>query len=188
MSDPADAPENAVASENAPPDPPPRAVLLIGMPGCGKSTVGRPLADRLGVPLVDPDLMMLAGEGKTILGDISADLSRAEFLALEERYNLCVPAEPSVVAPGGSVIYCEAAMERFLTFATVVWLDVPVEVLEARLGCLEERAVVIAPGDTLHDLAAERRPLLERWAEIRVDAADRSPQALADEIATRLPG
>ena len=92
-----------------------------------------------------------------------------------------------MIAPGGSVIYCEPAMERFRTFASVVWLDVPVGVLEARLGCLKERAVVIAPGDTLHDLAAQRRPLLERWADLRVDAADRGPGELAGEIADRLP-
>ena len=86
------------------------------------------------------------------------------------------------------MIYCTPAMERFRTFATVVWLDVPVRVLEARLGCLKERAVVIAPGDTLHDLADERRPLLDRWADLRIDAADRPPEDLADEIAGRIAG
>ncbi|NNJ25707.1 shikimate kinase [Alienimonas chondri] len=162
------------------------AVLLIGMPGCGKSTVGKPLAERLNVPFVDPDLLIIAGEGGTVLGDVSENLDREEFLEVETRYNLAVPSEPSVVAPGGSVIYCTPAMERFRTFAVTVWLDVPVEALEPRLGCLKERAVVIAPGATLHDLAAERRPLLEQWADLRIDAADRSPEALVDEIAGRL--
>ncbi len=163
------------------------AVLLIGMPGCGKSTVGAPLAERLGVPFVDPDRLIVAGEGKP-LGDVSAGLDRAGFLELETRYNLAVREEPSVIAPGGSVIYCTPAMERFATFATAVWLDVPVAALEARLGCLKERAVVIAPGATLHDLAAERRPLLDRWADLRIDAADRPPGDLVAEIASRLAG
>ena len=158
------------------------------MPGCGKSTVGRPLAEQLNVPFVDPDLMIIAGEGAAVLGDVSENLDRAGFLELETRYNLAVPAEPSVIAPGGSVIYCDPAMERFRTFATVVWLDVPVAALEPRLGCLKERAVVIAPGDTLHDLAAERRPYLEKWADLRIDAGDRGPEDLAEEIATRLAG
>ena len=161
------------------------AVLLIGMPGCGKSTVGAPLAERLGLPFVDPDLLIVAGEGQP-LGDVGAGLDRAGFLELEQRYNLAVPAEPAVVAPGGSVIYCTAAMERFRTFCRVVWLDVSVEALERRLGCLKERAVVIAPGDTLHDLAAERRPLLEKWADLRIDAADRGPGELVEQIAARV--
>ena len=161
------------------------AVVLIGMPGCGKSTVAAPLAARLGVPLIDPDRRIEAGEGRA-LGAVSAGLDRAGFLDLEDRYNRAVPAGPAVIAPGGSVIYCEPAMRRYRTFAAAVWLDVPVPVLETRLGCLKTRAVVIAPGATLHDLAAERRPLLERWADLHVHAADRPPGEVADEIAAAL--
>ena len=162
-------------------DPRP-AVVLVGMPGCGKSTVGVPLAERLGVPFVDPDRLIEAEHGVP-LGEISSAAgSRAAFLAIENAANLAVPAVPSVIAPGGSVIYCEPAMTRFRTFARVVWLDVPVDELETRLGCLEERAVVIAPGATLHDLAAERRPLLEMWSDVRIDAAGRTPGELAAEI------
>ena len=165
------------------PDVERRAVVLVGMPGCGKSTVGRPLAERLGVPFVDPDRLIEAEHGKP-LGEVSADAgSRAAFLAVEEAANLSVPAAPSVVAPGGSAIYCEAAMARFRTFARVVWLDVPVEELETRLGDLKERAVVIAPGATLHDLAAERRPLLAQWSDVRIDAAVKDVGELVGEIA-----
>ncbi|WP_145358835.1 shikimate kinase [Alienimonas californiensis] len=189
---PADPAPRASSLNDSPPDGPvphrTGAVLLIGMPGCGKSTVGRPLAERLGVPFVDPDLLIIAGEGATVLGDVSENLDRAGFLELETRYNLDVPAEPSVIAPGGSVIYCDPAMERFRTFATIVWLDVPVPALEARLGCLKERAVVMAPGATLHDVAAERRPFLEKWADLRIDADDRSPESLAAEIQERVAG
>ena len=162
------------------------AVLLVGMPACGKSTVGVPLAGLLGLPFVDPDRLIEAGEGRA-LGEVSAAAgSREAFLALEQRYNLAVPAEPSVIAPGGSVIYCAAAMERFRTFARVLWLDVPVEELGRRLGCLKERAVVIAPGATLHDLAAERRPLLDRWSDARFDTAGKPADVVAAEIAAWL--
>ena len=159
------------------------AVVLVGMPGCGKSTVGVPLAERLGVPFVDPDRLIEAARGEP-LGEVSANAgSRAAFLAIEEAANLSVPAVPSVIAPGGSVVYGEEAMRRFRTFARVVWLDVPVAELERRLGCLKERAVVIAPGATLHDLYAERRPLLERWSDLRIDAAGKSVGELVEEIA-----
>ena len=167
------------------PDPaPPPTVTLIGMPGCGKSTVGRLLADRLGVPFTDPDRLIEAGEGQP-LGDVLAGTDHAGFRAIEERYNLAVPAEPAVVAPGGSVIYGDAAMRHLASLGPVVWLDVPVPVLDARLGCLKERAVIIAPGSTLADLEAERRPLLERWATVRVDCGGRGPGELAEEIAGR---
>ena len=159
------------------------AVVLVGMPGCGKSTVGVPLADRLGVPFVDPDRLIEAAYGEP-LGEVSAAAgSRGAFLAIEEAANLAVPAVPSVIAPGGSVIYSGAALARFRTFARVVWLDVPVAELETRLGDLEARAVVIAPGATLADLAAERRPLLERWSDVRIAAAGKGVAALVDEIA-----
>ena len=158
------------------------AVVLVGMPGCGKSTVGVPLAETLGVPFVDPDRLIEAEHGAP-LGEVSAAAgSRSAFLAIEEAANLSVPAVRSVIAPGGSVIYCDAAMRRFRTFARVVWLDVPVAELERRLGCLKERAVVIAPGATLHDLFAERRPLLERWSHARIDAAGRGVGELVDEV------
>ena len=158
------------------------AALLIGMPACGKSTVGLPLSRLLGVPFVDPDRLIEAGEGQP-LGEVGAGTDRGGFLAIEDRYNLAVPAEPSVIAPGGSVIYCAAAMARYRTFARVLWLDVPTDELERRLGCLKERAVVIAPGMTLADLAAERRPLLERHADARFDAAGKTADELAAELA-----
>ena len=153
------------------------------MPGCGKSTVGRPLAARLGVPFVDPDRLIEAQHGRP-LGEVSAAAgSRDAFLRIEEAANLAVPAVSSVVAPGGSVIYCDTAMRRFRTFARVVWLDVPAEELENRLGDLTARAVVIAPGMTLADLAAERRPLLERWSDARVAAGGKAVEEVVQEIA-----
>ena len=158
------------------------AAVLVGMPASGKSTVGVPLAGLLGVPFVDPDRLIESGEGKP-LGAVGAGPDRAGFLAIEERYNLAVPAAPSVIAPGGSVIYSAAALARYRSFATVVWLDVPVAELTRRLGCLKDRAVVIAPGMTLHDLAEERRPLLAAAAHHRVPTAGRGPDAVAREIA-----
>ena len=160
---------------------PPPTVTLIGMPGCGKSTVGRVLADRLGVPFTDPDRLIEAGEGKP-LGEVLAGTDRDGFRAIEEQYNLAVPAAPAVVAPGGSVIYGEAAMRHLSALGPVVWLDVPLAVIESRLGCLRERAVVMAPGTTMADLEAERRPLLERWATLRVDCGGRGPEELAELI------
>ena len=156
------------------------------MPACGKSTVGVPLAARLGVPFVDPDRLIEADRGKP-LGEVSAAAgSREAFLKIEDAANLAVPAAPAVIAPGGSVIYCEAAMRRYRTFARVVWLDVPVAELERRLGCLRERAVVIAPGMTLADLAAERAALLDRWCDVRVDASDTTVDELVDRVAAAL--
>ena len=163
----------------------PRNVVLVGMPGSGKSTVGRPLARRLGFDFLDVDHVIEAGEGRP-LGDVLAGTTLDGFLALESRYVHGLACERTVVSTGGSVVYCDAAMRRLKALGPVVFLDVPLPVLEGRLADLAGRGVVIAPGQTLADLERERRPLYERWADATVSCGPRPADAVAAEVASRL--
>ncbi|MEM7812466.1 MAG: shikimate kinase [Planctomycetota bacterium] len=165
---------------------PARNVVLVGMPGSGKSTVGRRIASRLGLAFVDIDHVIEAAEGKTLC-QIQRDTSQEAFLACEERHASSLEVSGHVVATGGSVVYSERAMRHLGGGGTVVFLDVPVETLADRLGCLETRGVIIKPGHTLADLAGERRPLYQRYADVTV-LCDDTPDACADRVAAAVRG
>ncbi|MBA3314728.1 MAG: shikimate kinase [Planctomycetaceae bacterium] len=158
----------------------PRNIVLIGMPGSGKSTVGRPLANQLGYAFLDTDHVIEAGEDKP-LGDVLAGSGIDGFIDLESRYICGLHCERTVISTGGSVVYCDAAMRNLKELGAVVFLDVPLEVLEARLADLAGRGVVIAPGQSIAELERERRPYYEHYADFVVACSDEP----AAEVARR---
>lgn len=164
---------------------PPRNVVLIGMPGSGKSTVGRPLANRLGYAFLDTDHVIEAGEDKP-LGDVLAGTTLDGFISLESRYICGLVCSRTVISTGGSVVYCDEAMRNLKELGTVVFLDVPLTVLESRLADPAElparRGVVIGPGQSVADLECERRPLYEGYADLVIACGEEA----ADEVASRV--
>ena len=149
----------------------PRNVVLIGMPGSGKSTVGRPLANQLGYAFLDTDHVIEAGEEKP-LGDVLAGSGIDGFIDLESRYICSLHCDRTVISTGGSVVYCDAAMQNLKELGPVLFLDVPLVVLEARLADLAGRGVVIDPGQSVAELERERRPYYERYADLVIECGD----------------
>lgn len=147
-------------------------IVLIGMPGVGKSTIGVILAKEIGYQFVDSDLLIQKTEGK-LLKEIIAERGVDGFLAVEDRVNASIEAERSVIATGGSVVYGEATMAHFKETALVVYLSCPFARLEKRLGDLKGRGVVVKDGQTLRDIYEERCRLYERYADVTVDEGDR---------------
>ena len=145
-----------------------RNIILIGMPGCGKSTVGVVLAKALGMDFIDSDLVIQKQTGKR-LSQIIEESGDVGFREIENRINAALEAENSVIATGGSVIYGEEAMCHLKSIGTVVYLKLSCGAIEERLGDLHERGVTIQPGWTLRDLYNERVPLYEQWADLTVD-------------------
>lgn len=145
-------------------------IILIGMPACGKSTVGVLAAKTLGYRFVDSDLVIQERAGKK-LHRIIRDEGRESFLALEEAVNLTLgnDSTPSVIATGGSAVYSEAAMAHFKEVGTVVYLRLSYETVEKRLGNFTHRGVVMPEGYTLRDLYNERCALYERYADVIID-------------------
>ena len=143
-------------------------IILIGMPGCGKSTVGVVLAKALGMDFIDSDLVIQKQTGKR-LSQIIEESGDVGFREIENRINAALEAENSVIATGGSVIYGEEAMCHLKSIGTVVYLKLSCGAIEERLGDLHERGVTIQPGWTLRDLYNERVPLYEQWADLTVD-------------------
>ena len=143
-------------------------LILIGMPGCGKSTVGVVLAKALGMDFIDSDLVIQKTTGKR-LSRIIEESGDAGFREVENRVNAQLQAENSIIATGGSVIYGTEAMRHLKAIGTVIYLRLSYEAIEERLGDLHARGVTIHPGWTLRDLYNERCPMYEKWADITVD-------------------
>ena len=143
-------------------------IVLIGMPGVGKSTVGVVLAKALGYQFVDADLLIQEAEGK-LLSELIEEHGTDGFIEIENRVNSQIQTHRSVIATGGSVIYGKEAMEHLKSIGTVVYLKQNLRVLQRRLRNLKGRGVVLKEGHTLVDLYKERTVLYEKYADITVD-------------------
>ena len=160
-------------------------IVLIGMPGVGKSTVGVILAKVLGYQFLDADLLIQQQEGK-LLKDIIAEVGTEGFIQVENRVNAGITCSKTVIATGGSVVYGQEAMEHLKEIGTVVYLEVPYLTIEQRLSDIKGRGVVLKDGQTLKDLYMERTPLYERYADLRVSeeglGVEQTVEVLVDKL------
>lgn len=143
-------------------------VVLIGMPGVGKSTVGVVLAKILGYDFIDSDLLIQDREGK-LLHEIISDSGIEKFLQIEDDVNASIQEHHSVIATGGSVVYGSRAMEHLGEIGVIVYIRQDLKSLKRRLRNIRGRGVVLKPGQTLEDLYMERTALYEKYADITVD-------------------
>ena len=160
-------------------------VILIGMPGSGKSTVGVVLAKKLGYQFLDSDLVIQETCGK-LLYQLIEEKGEAGFLMLENEINASIIAQNTVIATGGSAVYGKEAMAHFSNIGQIVYLQLPYEELKERLGDLHERGVVLKRGYTLLDLYEERIPLYEKYADITIDCKGKGIRQVVEEIAGRI--
>lgn len=143
-------------------------VVLIGMPGAGKSTVGVVLAKILGYDFIDSDIVIQQQEGAR-LSEIIETKGIDGFISVENRVNANLGVKKSVIATGGSAVYGREAMEHLKENGVVVYLHLSYENVEKRLGDLKNRGVVMRAGETLKELYEERRKLYEAYADITVE-------------------
>lgn len=158
-------------------------ITLIGMPAAGKSTVGVLLAKRLGYSFVDSDIVIQEKTGK-LLKEIIAEVGTDGFLEVEDQINSELDVQRAVIAPGGSVIYGQKAMEHLKEISLVVYLKLSYRDVKFRLGDLKDRGVVLKDGMTLLDLYNERIPLYEKYADITIDETGKSAGKIVDELRT----
>ena len=160
-------------------------IVLVGMPGCGKSTVGVLLAKALGMHFVDTDVVFQAREGKK-LQHIIDEIGIDAFLKKEEETILSFDWSNTVIATGGSVIYGDRAMKHLHESGLVVYIRLPYAEIEKRLSNLATRGVTLRDGQTLLDLYQERIPLYEKEADIVLDAAGFEIEKTVAAIASRV--
>lgn len=159
-------------------------IILIGMPGCGKSTVGVVLAKNMGLRFLDSDICIQEQEN-CLLHELIAREGMDGFLAIENNVNASLQVEKHVIATGGSAIYGVKAMEHFSEIGTIVYLKLPYEEIKERLGDLVKRGVTFREGQTLLDLYEERVPLYEKYADIIVDCDGKPIREIVHEIADK---
>ncbi len=143
-------------------------IILIGMPGAGKSTLGVVLAKALGYDFLDSDLLIQQKTGM-LLQDILDQQGAGAFNEIENRINREIEVEKSVIATGGSAVYGAEAMAHFRELGTVVYIKLPYETIVKRIGNFEERGISIDKGKTFEDIYRERVPLYEKYAHITVE-------------------
>jgi len=155
------------------------SLVLIGMPGVGKSTLGVLLAKELGLEFVDTDILIQTREGRTLQEIIEA----SDYLALrriEEQVLLSLRPEHKVIATGGSVVYSDAGMQHLKRSALVVFLDLPLRQIRLRLPDFESRGIARAPGQSLKQVFDERRELYLRYSDVQLDCRRQSPRQLVE--------
>ena len=160
-------------------------IVLIGMPGVGKSTVGVILAKMIGYQFTDADLLIQKQEGK-LLHEIIAEKGTDGFIEIEERVNASIEASHTIIATGGSVVYGKKAMEHLSCIGTVVYLKVPYDTLEKRLEDIKGRGVVLNEGQTLRTLYDERTPLYEKYADIEISEDGLNVEQTVEKLLERL--
>lgn len=163
-------------------------IVLIGMPGTGKSTVGVVLAKFMGYDYLDTDILLSRRQHSTLPKIIEAEgLDR--FLELEGEAGLSVDCSDTVVATGGSMVFSAPAMEHLRKNGVVIWLETPLDVLEERLSrtAREDRGVA-APADmSVRDIYAQRAPLYTKYADVRIRCGE-GVDGVVSDIRTALCG
>ncbi len=157
------------------------SLILVGMPGAGKSTIGLLLAKELALGFVDTDILIQVREGKA-LDEILHSNDYLTLRRIEEDVLLGNDFSEQVVATGGSAIYSEKGMEHLRRYGRIVFLDVPLEVVRGRLHNFATRGIASEPGQSLEDVYEERVPLYKRWADITVPCGERSQDEVVAEI------
>lgn len=147
-------------------------VILIGMPGTGKSVVGRALAERLGYTFIDADDVIVETAGKTLPEILRTD-GLDTFLEIEARMGETMEYENTVIATGGSMVLYEKAMEHLKENGVVVWLETPLSQINDRMpDDLTDRGIAAPQGMTVRQVYEQREPLYAKYADLIVASKD----------------
>lgn len=156
-------------------------IVLIGMPGVGKSTIGVILAKILGYHFLDSDLVIQEREERR-LHQIIAEEGTEGFLKIENDVNASLDVKKTIIATGGSAVYGKEAMEHLKEIGEIVYLKADYPTIKNRLGNLEKRGVALKPGQTLKDLYDERTALYEKYADVTVDEQGLGTEETIDAV------
>ncbi len=163
-------------------------LILIGMPGAGKSTVGVVLAKALGYDFIDTDIVLSRRVGMTLQKFINR-YGIDSFLKEEEQAALSLDCENTVIATGGSMVVSDTAMRYLKDDSKTVFFNIPLSELKRRLYNIKTRGIALRPGQTIEALYTERQPLYEKYADITVPGQPenvRDLESLVDEIVKSL--
>lgn len=156
-------------------------IILIGMPGAGKSTIGVILAKAVKKPFIDTDLLIQQKENRYLQDIINNDGLEA-FIKIEESIIEGINVDNHIIATGGSVIYSKAAMEHLRDNGIIVYLDLKLFHIRQRIKNMKTRGIALKKGQTLESLYTERAPLYSSYADITIDCSHKHIETIAEEI------
>ena len=162
-------------------------ICLIGMPSSGKSVLGKMLAKKRQMRFLDLDTLIQKNTGK-LLREIIEEKGREGFLQIEEETGASLSVENTVIAPGGSICYGEKAMKHLQKIARVIFLDLPYEEMEKRIGDPVKRGVAMPEGFSLRDLYKERTELYRKYAEYTLKEENLSIEECLKKLMQYLDG
>jgi shikimate kinase len=160
-------------------------IVLIGMPGAGKSTIGVILAKRMAFDFVDTDLLIQRAERRSLQDILDTD-GYLELRSIEERVLLSMELRRHVIATGGSAVYSEAAMEHLKRMGVVVFLDVDLESIRRRVTDFDSRGIAKRPDQSFEALFEERRVLYRKHADLTIDTKGMNQDEVCDRISEAL--
>ncbi len=159
-------------------------IVLIGMPGSGKSTVGVILAKMTSRNFVDTDVIIQTSQGRS-LQDIVNMEGHMALRKIEEDILLNLRCISHVIATGGSAVYSHSAMQHLKSLGVIVFLDVDLPVLEARVANFDERGLARRPDQSMADLFKERFDLYRKYADITIECGDLRQEEVCSQIITK---
>jgi len=156
-------------------------IILIGLPGAGKSTMGVILAKTLGMHFIDTDIVIQEHTGRLLQEIIDREGPEA-FLKIEEKTIRSLDCHQAVIATGGSVVFSRRAMEQLKSDGVVIYLKISFKEMVERLRNIRMRGIVLNPGQSLHDLYDQRIPLYEKYADISIDCSDENFENIIEKV------
>lgn len=160
-------------------------IILIGLPGAGKSTLGVILAKALGMHFIDTDIVIQDQTGRLLQEIINTD-GVERFLRIEEECALSLTCSRAVISTGGSVVYSTRAMKHLRTDGIIIYLEISFEEMVRRLKNITTRGIVLEPGQSLRDMYDQRIPLYERYADIRIDCSGEAFESIVEKVVLRI--
>ena len=156
-------------------------IILIGMPGVGKSTIGVIMAKMLGYTFIDADIVIQNKE-KRLLKDIIESEGVEGFIEIENRINAGIDGDECIIATGGSAVYGKEAMEHYKEIGKILYLKIGFDTLSDRLHDIKGRGVVLKDGQDLKAIYEERSPLYEQYADYIVSEDDLTIEETIEKI------
>lgn len=160
-------------------------IILIGLPGAGKSTLGVILAKALGMHFIDTDIVIQDQTGRLLQEIINTDGVK-RFLEIEEECVLSLTCSRAVISTGGSVVYSTRAMKHLRTDGIIIYLEISFEEMVRRLKNITTRGIVLEQGQSLRDMYDQRIPLYERHADIRIDCSGEAFESVVEKVVLRI--
>jgi len=160
-------------------------VILIGLPGAGKSTLGVILAKTLGMHFIDTDIIIQDKTGRLLQEIINTD-GVERFLEIEEECILSLNKCHAVISTGGSVVLRSRAMKHLTSDGMIIYLEISYDEMVKRLKNITTRGIVLEPGQSLRDMYDQRIPLYERYADIRINCSGEAFESVVENVVVRI--